>query len=98
MTKILSMCAATALTATTMLGSSALFASPATAQTTDEQVAQKATQRFAQADTDQDGSVSRDEWKTVGLRDRGFDRVDTDKNERVTLEEMKAAAAKYRSR
>jgi hypothetical protein len=47
--------------------------------------------KLAQADTNKDGQLSRDEASAAGMNLDRFDRADTNKDGQVTKEELKAA-------
>lgn len=70
----------------------AAVAAPATAQTTDPAAF------FQSADKNGDGTLSRDEWVAAGRREQTFDRVDTDHDGKVTLDEIKAALERRQQR
>lgn len=45
-------------------------------------------------DTNHDGAASREEWVAYGFHDAGFTAIDTDKDGRVTVAELRAFRAK----
>lgn len=47
-----------------------------------------AEQRLGQADTDGDGAISREEAKSLPMLNRNFDRLDTNKDGKITRDEM----------
>ena len=53
-----------------------------------------AADKFKAVDTNGDGTLSREEWKAAGRRDRGFNYVDADKDGKITPAELQTAAAK----
>lgn len=66
----------------------AVLAAPAFAQTPDAEPIFKAW------DTNADGALTKGEWLAAGRQEDGFIRVDTDKNGKVSLAELKAAVAR----
>ncbi|SNT13873.1 EF hand [Sphingomonas laterariae] len=49
-----------------------------------------AAEKFKAVDTNGDGTLSREEWKAAGRRDRGFNYVDADKDGKITPAELQA--------
>lgn len=63
---------------------------PAPAATPD-----RAAAAFAKIDRNGDGVVTADEWKAAGRRERGFKFIDSDHDGKLTLAELRAAAARF---
>ena len=70
---------------------SAMATTPAWAQMSPE----AGKQIFDQMDTNHDGVITLDEWKAAGRREFGFKMVDTNKDQKLTPEELRVAAAKF---
>lgn len=49
---------------------------------------------FKTWDTNGDGVLTKGEWLAAGRQEEGFLRIDTDKDGKITLAELKAAVAK----
>lgn len=72
------------------IGTTMSLAGAATAQ----DAAAKGQEMFEKADANHDGTISAEEWKAAGRRDRGFQMIDADHDGKITPEELRAAAAK----
>jgi hypothetical protein len=74
------------------------LAIPVLAQNPAQQAGGMAMMKFkvnsfvATVDTDKDGSMTKDEWKTAGLAEMPFTMCDSSKDGKVTTEEMAACA------
>ena len=53
--------------------------------------------RLAALDTDHDGRISRTEWLAGGRKERGFDRMDANRDGYLTMDEIVAAREKMRA-
>lgn len=50
--------------------------------------------QFKAMDTNKDGGISKDEWTAAGRPEQVFARLDANGDGKITLDEMKAAAAR----
>ena len=53
---------------------------------------------FAQADTNKDGALSKEEWLAAGRQERGFAFMDADTDGKLTAEELRAGRERLEQR
>lgn len=70
-----------------------LITAPLAVSAQTDPAADEVAQAFVRIDTDKNAAISKAEWLAAGRREPGFARIDSNADGKITLDELKVAAA-----